>query len=1420
MNCGNKTHGSTGSPAIRCGWGSVLVIDDSVRNLDTSNNIVMPVNGKVGADVTLIGGKKLKAGDPLHAMDAENPGTLYAQGGSHSAGIGSGPQENAGTLIFNGGNLIVAASNVAENGSGDNSASSGAGIGSGDGGSGTLIMINGGNIDAQASYHGAGIGCGWGWKHWYNLAKADAIAIPRSSYSVDGYSYYNGSHYYNVAGDIYINGGFIRAKGASHGNAFGMGCGGSKSTNTGHIIKVTGGTLLPSSAGDRYDIGGKGGYTIVTGGSVNCVASKFQGVGGTAYNTASVNTWDDVVKMGGSLPDKDKVHMIKIDLTSEINPDKNPNLGDNLIESWDPLVANLSYHYGAPRQFDKGILYLWLPNSATEETVTVNLAYRDNNGKIQTIEPLFREPGSGTILKRYVEFELPKEYTDRLSKPYDGTPFDSYDVEIPGHEIITEEEPPKKLNLNEPVTYIYQKYDKREGEPIGPEVNSGKEMPSDEGVMRFTMTSTQYSNDDTGGFMQNYWGHRAFGWCEITPVPSRVALIKAAWVEDSQNGDVHHPSSKELDLTAEISSGYFDNDPKKPTAGTCKAPEGKVQLYVDGKPVGEPVEILFEDKKDEDGKVIAPKNATRVDNGKGGSFTRFSFAFVPSDADHLVPDATTDGKHIVSLQYLPSKNYLKSVNPADDPEAAPKAEVAIEPIDPKPVPSIGDPKPNDPDRPEKPGTEPEINNKTPETDDNGEKIIRGTVTLTYFGHEEGKDNPGRVEVKIKTPSSGAFTVQKPNGEIIQAEMKRDKDGNPVRNPDGTYSLFIDPTDVGTTTLLFKQAPNGAYTGTNFEYAVNVLPDPQLKPKPRIEKKAENLTHPNGPTQPGDRLRYTITAANDEKGSTWNNVVIEDPLPSCLELLEDTVSLKNAKEPFDGALTKVADAAPSLGQFTFTAKGTDDAAVETLQAPAGNLPGGCAATLVFECVVRDGSIGRDIPGAPLANIASAQGTRLDPANPLHNPELPVDPVHTKAAVPAGGDRVVPRDPQLEMTKIVVNATDPTADRTREGDTLRYTITLENTGHEESCAIGTTITDPLPRGLELIEGSLKLTRADGTEVAVSDSAFHKDSHTIAVTSGDLWGSDKVVLSFACKVTAEAVGSNLANIAYTYGSIPSQGPESTPKGEEPGKPATPPGKPDKPLKSTPPTSPPTLVGNDPQPGDITLEKEADNLTRDDGRTAVGDTVRYTITFKNEKVGTAWMNAVLKDEIPKGLEPLTKTLKLTLPDGTVKDVPDEAYNPDTRLMALEVGHLYGGQTIVLVFDALVTEDAVGADIGNIAVGKGTPPSKWDLDDDDPEPGKPTPQPDTDPDDDPHSVKSNPSYPPGTNEKGGVMPLEQETVDPANKDNKPSPAKKKAVDDSRTIAKTRLAQTGDTAYLVAGLCLITLFIASAGAVSARRRRR
>ena len=455
-----KSTVGSGAPALRCGEGNVLVIDDAVRNEDAAGNMITPEGGVVPADATLSNGAKVKAGDPLSVLEQQGPdvdgipaiGRLRLEGGYHGAALGGDYYESSGTIIINGG-LVDAHAAAIDGDTGDNAkypilkvsytgstkdrrilgSHGGAAIGGGVSGSGTLTVINGGRVIAQSSFHGAGIGAGIGYKKLNGPAvKSDALNSPSTPVTVNGDTYMA-----TVGGDIRINGGYVEAKGGGHGNAIGASCMLNQSSNTDHIIKVTGGTLdmeSPSLAagssgakGTTYDIGGKGGHVIITGGSVKVNGtSKFQGYdggSGLAYNTHDVDEWDDIEKnhpdTADLLPASDQVFMLTCDLKG--GPD---GVTDNGIVSFKLRLGDEPYPYGAPAEFNDGKLYLWLPKwvKTQQKEVAIDLVV-DKDGEAVDLGT-FYIPGdklSGGKVKRYRTFAFPEDYT--LAKDYDGLPY-------------------------------------------------------------------------------------------------------------------------------------------------------------------------------------------------------------------------------------------------------------------------------------------------------------------------------------------------------------------------------------------------------------------------------------------------------------------------------------------------------------------------------------------------------------------------------------------------------------------------------------------------------------------------------------------------------------------------------------------------------------------------------------------------------------------------------------------------------------------------------------------------------------------------------------------------------------------------------------------------------------------------------------
>lgn len=406
---------------LRCGKTSTLVIDDENPNIVAGgsklnvNDIITPKKGKVGFDGATLNGTAVRADSSLDLLDSEKPGTLKAYARSQSAAIGGSAAEDSGTLIFNGGNIVAMGSCQTEGNlertTDDGTDDGGAGIGAGNMANGTVIIFNGGNILAKAAFHGSGIGGGYCNGNYFsaanNVRNSNAIVNTKDGISSK-----------SVAGDITINGGYIRSYGSGHGNAFGQACCG---TNTKKTITVTGGTLLPwsTTSASYYDIGGAGGYVVITGGSIKLTGAvagepytgnKFQsGEGNKAYN-APVGD-----------PNRQQIFMFCIDLS------KSDGVGTEPVASWDLEIGGKPYEYGAPSYFDAGKLYLWLPFSAVGKEITVKLKRYNEDGSLKPVEDLSATPGdsSGSGLgKRWISYELTDEFKTEnaslFSKYYDG----------------------------------------------------------------------------------------------------------------------------------------------------------------------------------------------------------------------------------------------------------------------------------------------------------------------------------------------------------------------------------------------------------------------------------------------------------------------------------------------------------------------------------------------------------------------------------------------------------------------------------------------------------------------------------------------------------------------------------------------------------------------------------------------------------------------------------------------------------------------------------------------------------------------------------------------------------------------------------------------------------------------------------------
>ena len=803
VNTLTVTPANTERPALRCGEGSVLVIDDSVWNQTAAGEAITPEQGRVPYDCTLKNGTELKQGDPLWKMDSETPGALTVNGGYCSAGIGGGYREDSGKMTIEGGCLEVYATNP---GNAYRNFSLGAGIGGGTGGGtgctleGSGLTINGGDIKAYGSYHGAGIGTG--------CVNGDGIhvhasALPGAISSRLGTCSLGHANEAPIPGDITINGGYSTAYGYTHGNAFGGGC--LSAVNTGHgdattphEIKITGGTLKPVSlrTGNSYDVGALGGNVIVTGGSFP-VGKYSGGVDGLSFQGASVESASG-----------EKLTMVEIDLR-----DYTELLGGKVI-SYEVSIGGtpLEPEYGLANIIDTdGKLYFWLPKSAVGQSVEISgLKVLNTNGEEQDGEYPFVVPevGNGNITaKRYVTFEVDEnqfseELRGQLNKRYDGIAieWDKLTQEIAAQGIEVTKPDNEVLDEADKMTPEARRYLDKDGQPTGEMSNTAPFKNA--GSYELTINSSQFANEP--GFSNTFWGHRARLEAQIEAAASRVTEFGYSVTGATQ--------TETLTLTANV----------KPQAGealTCDAPDGYVQFYINGVAVGAPVELAkLSAQTDTDGYAYRTASVTL-------NFTQGGYPAIPS---------RPDGKFVIEAKHYGSTNYTDSEG------------TAIE-LDGADLPGGGLPTTDPPEvviRPEQPGggesgkpLEPD--KVEPNPDGSGkldsyihDKLVRPTEPGAAFDKDDAKalindryvfkDNQGN----LLTP-----------GEVVIY----DKDGNDITDQG------IDLSKPGDYVIHVKvEDANGNSTTVDLDYIVKDPPEVSIKPGQPGEPEKDG----NGEDKPG------------------------------------------------------------------------------------------------------------------------------------------------------------------------------------------------------------------------------------------------------------------------------------------------------------------------------------------------------------------------------------------------------------------------------------------------------------------------------------------------------------------------------------------------------------------------------------------
>ncbi|MGL9999074.1 isopeptide-forming domain-containing fimbrial protein [Enterococcus sp. DIV1444a] len=391
----------------------------------------------------------------------------------------------------------------------------------------------------------------------------------------------------------------------------------------------------------------------------------------------------------------------------------------------------------------------------------------------------------------------------------------------------------------------------------------------------------------------------------------------------------------------------------------------------------------------------------------------------------------------------------------------------------------------------------------------------------------------------------------------------------------------------------------------------------------------------------DVIEYRITAKNPEAAHTIvNNVVIKDSIPA--DLIYETGSLKVTLP--DGTEKFLLDDQVK-GQELVT---------ENL----GSLKGQESLVISFKVKVAKEASGERV------NIATVEGTTPDPNKP-GAPDVPVTPEKpiTNVKVPS----------EITGKKFVDEVTN---NQRFVGDSLTYRIVyqhIKDTGQW----LG-TITDTLPANVRY---QPETTTVDGKKV--EDTVWQGETLRIpdVVLNNE---QSKIVVEFKVTIQESALGTTIKNQATAK---PTENPNYPNQPEVPTNEVT------------------TKVV--PSPGKLEASKDVFNQA---GQAIVGkeisvnDVIEYRITAKNvEAAHTIVNNVVIKDSIPADLMYEAGSLKVTLPDGTEKALPDDQVKGQ-ELVTENLGSLKGQESLVISFKVKVAKEASGQRV-NIATVEGTTP-------------------------------------------------------------------------------------------------------------------
>jgi len=508
-----------------------------------------------------------------------------------------------------------------------------------------------------------------------------------------------------------------------------------------------------------------------------------------------------------------------------------------------------------------------------------------------------------------------------------------------------------------------------------------------------------------------------------------------------------------------------------------------------------------------------------------------------------------------------------------------------------------------------------------------------------------------------------------------------EDGTALTNVAGATEWFNDDASNPGRIVYRRNLTDGTPGIGDHEDAHTVTAD---LPELRFEKTVINVTTGEDPATvatPGDTLRYRLYVEN------LGDVPVSD-----FRLVDELDDLNDPPAYAPGTLEVIAAPAGADAANTDPAGG----AAGTGLLDIGNLDiGGLGETLLVEYevdlapVLADGRIVYNQAELLTGGIPIAVSD--DPnVNGQADPDVAGDEDPTQVAIESA--------PYLNVDKISSYVTgDPSV--LLAGETLRYTITVKNTGTDN--ATGTVLRDDVPANTAYVAGSTTLNGAAVPDPAAGESPLvagipinaPEDATPGALRADATQTADNVAtIVFDVLVDPDVIdGTIISNQAFV--SAPDQGINDQPS--------------DDPRTSVPDDPTRDVVGNFP----LLFAPKSAALQVDAGTPGIvdpGDVLRYTIAIYNNGALPATM-ASLTDAVPANTTYVADTLTLNglpvgQPDGGVfplaGGIPVSSADLTPPLPAADEGTISGGESAIVQFDLRV-DDGVppGTIISNQAV-------------------------------------------------------------------------------------------------------------------------